>query len=104
MPVANTPTSTSTVRTSGAGASSKNNCSGPPRPWSLMAFTESLLALSFSRETPDLIREEPRVGSKPRELASAQVEARHSRPYQFKLFPGQREFISHDDHKVLALR
>jgi hypothetical protein len=62
-----------------------------------MAFTESLLALSFSRETPELIRGEPRVGSKAREMASAEVEAR---PYQLKLFLGQREFVSHDDHKV----
>src|SRR5215475_7508815 len=52
MPVANTRTSTSPARTSGAGASSKNSCSGPPRSWSLMAFTESLLSLIFRKFRP----------------------------------------------------
>jgi hypothetical protein len=52
-----------------------------------MAFTESLLALSISRETPELIREEPRVGSKAREMASAQVEARQSATLPVQAFP-----------------
>src|SRR6185436_9368363 len=48
MPVAATRTSTSPARTSGSGASSKTSCSGPPRAWTLIAFT-NLSALAFSR-------------------------------------------------------
>src|SRR4029077_17443007 len=49
MPVARTRTSTSPGRTTGTGASSKNNCSGPPRPWVLTAFTGIPPSLLFSR-------------------------------------------------------
>src|SRR5438876_4139323 len=49
MPVARTRTSTSPDRTTGTGASSKNNCSGPPRPWVLTAFTGIPPSLLFSR-------------------------------------------------------
>src|SRR6185436_18821209 len=48
MPVAATRRSTSPARTSGSGASSKTSCSGPPRAWTLIAFTY-LSALAFSR-------------------------------------------------------
>ena len=60
-----------------------------------MAFTESLLALSFSRETPALIRAEPRVRNKARQIASARVEAHLSPTLPVKPFLGPREFVSH---------
>ena len=52
-----------------------------------MAFTESLLALSFSRETPELIREEPRGGTEAHEMASAQGEVRQSSTLPVQVFP-----------------
>src|SRR3954467_13820291 len=56
MPVASTRTTTSPARTFGSGASSNNNCSGPPRAWSLIAFTESAGAPSRESALEDGIR------------------------------------------------
>src|SRR5215472_17518303 len=53
MPVACTRTSTSPGPTCGIGASSKNKCSGPPRPCVRIAFTRPPWRV-LSRDTAEL--------------------------------------------------